>query len=45
MIDLFRDPAFVRQIMEKKIVKNFEHYSGVHCESTALRGVFAVYAQ
>ncbi len=25
MIDLFRGPAFVRQIMEK-IVKIFEHY-------------------
>ena len=25
----------------EKIVKNFEHYPGVHCESTALRDVFA----
>lgn len=25
----------------EKIVKNFKHYPGVHCESTALRDVFA----
>ena len=25
----------------KKIIENFKHYPGVHCESAALRDVFA----
>jgi hypothetical protein len=27
----------------EKFVKDFKHHSGVHCESTALRDVFAYY--